>query len=84
MYIQNASLKLCILPTALEMFLWYLQHVHTEEGTIHCYTPSPRWGTGLKGGYVTLALAQNFISSSETLVQIGMWAIWNSCSLAMN
>jgi hypothetical protein len=26
----------------------------------------------LEGGYVTLALAQNFISTFETLVQIGM------------
>jgi len=34
-------------------------------------------------GYVTLALVQNFISTSETLVQIGMWANWNSCFLAM-
>ena len=25
-----------------------------------------------RGGYVTLALVQNFISTSETLVQIGM------------
>jgi hypothetical protein len=26
----------------------------------------------LEGGYVILALSQNFISTSETLVQIGM------------
>jgi hypothetical protein len=34
----------------------------------------PRRGEAqdLEGGYVTLALAQNFISTSETLVQIGM------------
>ena len=35
---------------ALEMFPWYLQYVHTEAGFIHCYTPSPRWGTGSGGG----------------------------------
>jgi hypothetical protein len=57
----------------LQMFTWYLHYVHIEAGTIYCYTPSPRWGTGLEGGYVTLALSQNFISTSETLVQIGMW-----------
>jgi len=50
MYIQNASLKLCSLPRALEMFTWYLKYVHIEAGTIHCCTPSPRWGTGLEGG----------------------------------
>jgi hypothetical protein len=73
MCIQNASLNLCSLPRALEMFILYLTYVHIEAGTIHCYTPSPQWGTGLEGGYVTLALLQNFISTSETLVQIGMW-----------
>jgi len=26
----------------------------------------------LEGGYVTLALSQNFISTSKTLIQIGM------------
>ena len=23
----------------LEMFTWYLQHVHIEAGIIHCFTP---------------------------------------------
>jgi hypothetical protein len=50
MYIQIASLELCSLPRALEMFTGYLKYVHIEAGTIHCYTPSPRWGTGLEGG----------------------------------
>jgi len=54
------------------MFPYYLQYVHIEAGTIHCFTPSLWWGTGMEEGYVTLALAQNFISTSETLVQIGM------------
>jgi len=70
---SKCQLKLCSLPRALEMFTWYLKYVHTEAGTIYCYTPSPRWGTGLEGGYLTLALLQNFISTSETLVQIAMW-----------
>jgi hypothetical protein len=42
MYIPNASLELCSLPRALEMFTSYLKYVHIEAGIIHCYTPSPR------------------------------------------
>jgi len=36
------QLKSCSLPTALEIFTWYLKYVHIEAGIIHCYTPSPR------------------------------------------
>jgi hypothetical protein len=57
----------------LERFPSNLQYIHTETDIIHCYTPSlaVRYRTW-RGGNVILALAHNFISTSETLVQRGM------------
>jgi len=46
---------------ALEMFPWYLKHVHTEAGIIHCFTPSPRWGTGPGGGICNPGTFAEFI-----------------------
>jgi len=53
MYIQIGSLKFFL--QALEMFSWYLQHVHTEAGTTHCYTLRHDEAQDWRGGgYVTL------------------------------
>jgi hypothetical protein len=44
-----------------------------KQAPFNRYTPLLEWGTGLEGGYVNLELVQNFISTSQTLFQIGMW-----------
>jgi len=50
-----------------------IQNISTQKQASFSVSP-PRHGEAqdLEGGYVTLVLSQNFISTSKTLVQIGM------------
>jgi hypothetical protein len=77
-YIQIASLKLFSLPTST----WHISlipttcpHTNSHHALLH---PLAMMRHRTEGGYVTLALVHDLKSTSETLVQIGMWAIWNS------
>ena len=84
MHIQTASLKLCSLPTST----WNISVIYNmsaQKQTPSTISPA-RYDEAqdMEGGYVILTLAQNFISTSETLAQIEMWAIWNSCFLVFN
>ena len=82
MYIQIASLKLCSLPTSTWNISLISTCPHTNRHHLLLH-PLDTMRHRTWGGYVTLALVHDFISTSETLVQIGMWAIWKLYFLAM-
>jgi hypothetical protein len=69
---QNFSPKLSILPTGT-LNVSLISKMSTQKQALFTVTP-PRHGEAqdLEGGYVTLVPSQNFISTSKTLVQIGM------------
>ena len=75
-HVQNISFKLYSFPkTAWIVSLTYrTPYFHVEACRHHSLLhPLATLSQRTRGGYVILPHAQNFISTSDTLVQVGMW-----------